>query len=377
MFSHADPDIASADVQTPGGGLRRIITVSGESCWNVRTKSNVLPGQLSYAVFSEIMANPDANFRRIFGQGRFPQEDTETQLIVHSWLPVHIHAWNEARLRGHKIPVNAIGLDVADSKHGDWTIMAGGSSDGCRELLKRRKSDTMKTVAWVLSSAKDRWGIDLTDGVVPISVDADGIGVGVADRLLELGCWVVHFKGQQTAENPRNYGNARAEAFGELANRLNPEEYETPWPLPEDDMLLEELTAAEKIFDSDGIRFKLQPKRLAAGMRQPKNHRGDAVSTWAEKLGRSPDRADALAYLYSAIRTLVGGEPVESQFIRDNEVVVYNESMDDEVDNARKQAKLKPQEAAALGQRISQTDGVQEYLDSILAFADEQESQDE
>ena len=369
MFSHADPDIEAADILTPGGGLRRIITVSGESCWNVRTKTKVLPGQLTHEVLSEIMANPDANHRRIFGLGRFPVEDAELQLILPSWLPPHVAAWHDAQKKGVVIPVRAVGLDIADSKHGDYTVMAGGSEHGCREVFKRRKSDTMLTCGWCLSLAKQRWGIDLTDGSVPVVVDADGLGVGVADRLLEQGAWVVHHKGNQTAENPRNYGNYRAETYARLAERLNPDEYETPWPLPEIQTLLDDLSAPEKMVDSDGVRFKLQPKRLAAGARPPKNHRGEPVMSVQEKLGRSPDEGDAVAMLWRGVITLIGGEPVESQFARDDECLVYTTDMEKEVDDARK--KEKPKKHGETLTEIAGQDQVQGYIDSLLGMADE------
>jgi hypothetical protein len=93
--------------------------------------------------------------------------------------------------------------------------------------------------------------------------------------------------------------NLRAEAYGELARRLDPEGpwAEEPWALPADPLLREELVAPEKIFSSDGLAFRLTPKHRHPGA----NCVGE---TLREKLGRSPDTADAVAYLYHAGRAI-------------------------------------------------------------------------
>jgi hypothetical protein len=60
--------------------------------------------------------------------------------------------------------------------------------------------------------------------------------------------------------------------------------------LPSDPMLNAELCAPEKIYmGSDGLKFRITPKT-----RTSSNFAGE---TLREKLGRSPDRADAVVYL--------------------------------------------------------------------------------
>jgi hypothetical protein len=217
------------------------------------------------------------------------------QVIPASWLKRHEEAWKQTR---GEVSVEAFGLDVAASLHGDETILAAGGSAGLRCLHALQEADTMQTVAWVLTLAREQYDIDLTAGETPVAVDMDGLGKGVGDRLAEQGVHVVEIRGGRPADvEPNTYTNKRAENYGELARRLDPAGPwgSEPWPLCPDPMLRAELVAHEKVYGSDGLRFRVTPKD-----RQPGGtFKGE---TLREKLGRSPDRADAVAYLYAAVR---------------------------------------------------------------------------
>ncbi len=311
-------------------GRRRCVTVGGEDCLNVRHKRlekpiaphggieirgrtfaagdpipselhddirPIIPNQLDYARYRDILAHPNPRHVEVFGQGRFPMEDLELQVILDSWLDRHIDAWSIMR---EEIPVDAFGLDVAASQNGDETVLAAGGSSGLRRLHVRQMADTMQTVAWTLAIARDEYGIDLKAGMVPVAVDMDGLGKGVGDRLAEQGARIIEIRGNRPADvEPDLYANKRAENYGELARRLDPRGPwgNDPWPMVTDAMLREELTAPAKLFASDGVRFRITPKdRPPGGI-----FKGE---TLREKLGRSPDRADAVVYLYAAVRTL-------------------------------------------------------------------------
>ena len=129
----------------------------------------------------------------------------------------------------------------------------------------------------------------------------DGLGKGVGDRLQEQGVWILEFRGNATSPmDSRTYANLRAEAYGELGRRLDPAGPwgDEPWAIPPDQQLREELVASEKTYSSsDGLCFRLTPKRRYAGM----SFRGETLQ---EKLGRSPDTADAVVYLHHAVRVL-------------------------------------------------------------------------
>lgn len=277
-------------IDVPGSGKRVLFTVGGMDCVNVRTGRKVIADQIDRARYDAIMAHPNATWRRVFGEGKFPEQDEELQVIAYSWLERH-H-------RAHRpdIPVEAFALDVAASIDGDRSVLAAGSDGGCAWVREKQTADTMQVVAWVLRQALDA-GIELTSGAVPVVVDMDGVGVGVGNRLAEQGVWVVEHRGNEASSvDSKTYANRRAETYGELGLRLNPKgPYpDEPWALPISTELDEDLTAPERVYKSDGIKWGLTPKD-----KPTPSYKG---ATIRETLGRSPDVGDAVAMLYRAVR---------------------------------------------------------------------------
>lgn len=288
-FPRHDPNTTQT---IPGRmGPKRCITISGLDCRNVREGKEVIPNQLSKQRFEGIMANPDPQYRRIYGLAEFPLEDAEKQVILPSWLDRHVGGCDQ-------VEVAAFGLDVAASQHGDLTVLAAGGEQGIRALHVWRSANTMEIVGLVLQTAWS-YGIDLKRGYNPIMVDMSGIGKGVGDRLREQRVKVFEFVGNGTPDDSAHYRNRRAEGYGELGARLDPNGRwpDAPWRLPNDPLLLEELVAPEKVFGSDALRYGITPKE-----RGGTEFRGETIR---EQLGRSPDRADAVVYLYDIVRRLV------------------------------------------------------------------------
>lgn len=309
-------------------GRIRCITVGGSDCLNVRAKrlerpiapiggitindrsfqqferippeyyqhvKPLIPEQCDYARFQGILQHPDKRHVAIFGHGHFPEEDPEKQVILGSWLERHEQAWSP------QIPVEAFALDVARSQDGDSTCFAAGGIQGVRALHAWKWADTMFHAHEAIRIAKHEYGIDLQRGQNPICVDMDGLGSGTGDRLREMGVWVIEFRGNASSQvDSRIYGNLRAEAYGTLGRRLSPEDKwgAEPWALPPGDtMLRQDLTAPEKIYGADPLRWHLLPKY--------KPHDSPLqVPSIKEKLGRSPDRGDTVAYLWHAVREL-------------------------------------------------------------------------
>ena len=317
-FGDTHADDPYYDMELPSGSKRRIITISGESLLNVKTGLRLIPGQLTKEDYAELINHPDPNYRRVYAQGKFPLEDQEVQLILPSWLERHVQAYNS------KLEPEAFGLDVADSDDGDKTVLSAVHEDGLIRQMIRQKANTMQTVGWVVNSTKNQWKkIDITEGQHPVVVDADGLGTGVADRLEELGVWVVRHRGSESAYDRRSYVNRRAESYATLARRLDPSSGMPPFGLPDKQELLDDICAPERIYDSDGIRFRIPPKDLPSGSRPIKNHRGDNVSTIRQKLSRSPDYGDSLAYGYWGSFVLHGG----IDGIQDQQIVPKEESV--------------------------------------------------
>lgn len=253
----------------------------------------LIPNQIDTALYRNNAARPDPREVAIYAHGRFPTEDPLKQVILVSWLARHQEYWRKAGGEiGEKIPVTCFGLDVARSLVGDRTVLAAGSDIGMRELLDARIPDVTMIADWVVSQAAERYGLTLTHGRVPVAIDyGGGYGSGVGDLLRRRGVWVIEFQpGSGSRFSPRNFANLRTESYALLGMRLDPQGpyAATPWALPPADGLVRELTAPEKMYGSDLVRFGLQPKELIK----------------QKMAGHSPDLADATTYLFHAVRIL-------------------------------------------------------------------------
>lgn len=314
-------------------GPRRLITVDGDECLNVRMKcldkpvgpiggieidgkrfeegdripddlyvkvKPVIPGQTTYDQHISMLNDPDPFNVRVFAHARFPDEDPETQLIFSSWLDRHFEYWSEA-IKSDQVdvllPVTAFGLDVSSTLTGDENILTCGGSRGMRGMFARRFGKTTDVGRWVLKTVEEQYGFSLEAGCHPIAVDADGIGKGTCDFLTDRGVAVIEIHGNAAAErNPHKYANKRTESYGEFASRVSPDDKysDQPFGLPEmSGMLREELCCPEKEpIGNDGLRFRITPK----------DNRGKKdIRSVKQRLGRSPDRGDATVYLYQAI----------------------------------------------------------------------------
>lgn len=117
-----------------------------------------------------------------------------------------------------------------------------------------------------------------------VVVDDAGLGGGVTDRLRELGFPVDPFLGSQAALDGEAYPNRRSEAWFAFADQL-------PYlSLERDDQLIADLVAPTYKLDSRGRRVV------------------EDKDTTRKRLGRSPDRADAV------LMSVAGGRPMGASF---------------------------------------------------------------
>lgn len=317
-FRLASPVDETQDVPT-ALGKRRCITVDGARCMNVKNKrlekpqsppggieidgeyypaltrippdafakvKPLIPDQCDYGRFVGIQQHPDSRHVAVFAHGKFPTEDPQKQVVLPSWIGRHVLAWNRS------VPVTCFAFDAARSLDGDESVLAAGSSVGCAWLDGWKMADAIYHGERILEKALEA-GVDLRKGRNPVCVDMDGgYGAGTADWLRRQNVWVIEYRGNDASDvDPRTYANRRAEGYGELGRRLSPDDVhkDEPWCLPADAQMHEDLAAGEKIYDKrDGLRFRLEPK--------------DNIKI---KLGRSPDRGDAVVMLYYAV-TLFG-----------------------------------------------------------------------
>ncbi len=232
--------------------------------------------------------------------GRFPKDNKVFILFQQSWWEKAIERHKEVKDRIRPL---ALGIDVAGSENGDYCALAWGDTLGCSDIDLIKNPNLMMLKGEVYARAAMR-GVELRGGYVPVAVDVLTMGKMFADALELDGCFVIRVGGSSGAEwNKEQYVNRRAEMYGDLAGALNPQTVQKKiWALPDIGELWEELHALEKIYGPDGRRFKLnsKPKLDAAAKARNQDNR-DSVQ---EKIGRSPDRSDAVAYLFAAVMTL-------------------------------------------------------------------------
>ena len=173
---------------------------------------------------------------------------------------------DKAMCRDVEAEGDALGVDVARSTAGDLNCIARCHNGRVEIVATWRSPDTMETVQKVVNTVT-------VTGCKHLAVDVGGPGGGVVDRLKQLGHEVeaVHFGG--AAEDPQRFRNWRAEAFWKLREAMEKGELS----LPDDDDLRADLSALRYIFTQDG-RIQIESK-----------------DECRKRLGRSPDRADAVA----------------------------------------------------------------------------------
>lgn len=203
----------------------------------------------------------DSNFAKVRIYGQFPSVG-DVQFIPTPDV--------DRAGRARPLPIEddylVFGVDVA-RKGSDTSVICPRRSNRVEPALVYRIPDTMVLASRVAEEIDKR----RPDTVF---VDGNGIGAGVVDRLRQLGFPVVDVLGQ-SAPVDRRYYNKRAENYGGLRDWLRGDV-----SLPDDSDLKEELIALE--YDLRGDRILLEDK-----------------DDLRDRLGRSPDKADALALTFA------------------------------------------------------------------------------
>ena len=207
--------------------------------------------------------------------GDFPDEGEEG-LIRRSWLEEAAERFVRHEFRfeaARAVPVIA----VDPARYGpDYTVLAVRRGPVLQEIIAWGQTSTMETVGRLREELR-RVGVT-PDGGGWVIVDEVGLGAGVVDRLKELG-YRYHaypFNGGRKAYDQERFLNARAESYWHLRQKLEAGEI----ALPRDEMLFNELVATKWRPTSDG-RVQIEGK--------------DDLKA---RLGRSPDRADAVAMAF-------------------------------------------------------------------------------
>lgn len=160
-----------------------------------------------------------------------------------------------------------IGCDVA--RYGDdSSVLVVRSGLWVKIILQKTKADITAVADWVKTIAN----VYEADAVM---VDTIGLGVGVHDILLRSGYFSIDANFSKKAQKEKIYHNKRAECYFRLSEAVG-----RGLSIPNDPDLMEELLSIGYEFTNTG-RIKIIEK-------------GDIK----DELGRSPDKADALALTY-------------------------------------------------------------------------------
>ena len=212
---------------------------------------------------------------RVLGEFHSSDEDS---VIPLAWVEAAVErwrAWDDTGRPGRAEFVIA-GVDVAD-EGGDQTVIAPRFGRFVDELRYSTLEDTMQTAGRV-AALLSKYGRGRA------IVDHTGIGVGVTHRLQEQGFEGVPFvaaQGTDMKDRSGEFGfvNKRAAAWWSMREMLDPQ-YEENIALPDDDLLIGDLTAPKWEVKSGG-RIQVEKK--------------DEIR---KRIGRSTDSGDAVVQAF-------------------------------------------------------------------------------
>ncbi|KKL95539.1 hypothetical protein LCGC14_1853520, partial [marine sediment metagenome] len=211
------------------------------------------------------------------------------------WCKEAAKRWGDEDLRDGPL---ALGVDVADSPTGDQSAIARWQGACCTEVVPFHAADASEVGRIVYREINDS---DNPVNPRHVGIDAVGVGASTVNELKRLGVrvrilsgatrpvpqidtevlWSKTDKSDDGTPRPtgpriveaERYANQRSQVLWRLREDLRLNRI----ALPDDKKLFEELTAIE--YEEPGGKITIAPKKLIK-----------------IALGRSPDRADAVAY---------------------------------------------------------------------------------
>ena len=212
--------------------------------------------------------------------GEFP-EISDDSLIQPKW----VEAAQEREIERNGEP--KLGVDVARMGE-DETVAFLREGGWARVVWSAHKQSTMVTAGHVVKlideiNTERPWN----EGVVA-QIDADGLGAGVYDRLIELGYDVAEYRGGMPAIDSDRFANRRAECYWMLKEMFEAGEIDID---PDDDVLASQLQSLKWTLTSKG-QIKIESKEDMRKRGMP-----------------SPDRADALMQSCAADYLLMPEQP--------------------------------------------------------------------
>lgn len=199
-------------------------------------------------------------------------EEAFAATTLEGLIPEHVVAAarkNICQPHGHLI----VGVDPACSENGDNTAIITRQGRVAHSLQVFKTNDTMKIVGILVKMLT-------AQNISAICIGWTGVGVGIYDRLRELGYGDRVFKIVEgaSAYDSNRYKNKKSECWGEMYEWIK----DGPVQIPDDDALAIDLCAPLKDENSKGQMFLEEKKKTA------------------KRFGHnfSPDRADALSFTF-------------------------------------------------------------------------------
>lgn len=259
------------------------IRTTAFDCINVKRGAEIIPGMVTNEWVEERADEypPGSEMFEMMVNAKFPLS-SEHGLIPTQWVTAAFDRW---LLRRDEIHTgnNIEGVDIAKSGR-DETIKARKTGTYLRELDATPSPDLHQLENDLEAEYLQGW---------TLCVDVAGIGAAVGDNLRSgRNIPVIEVVGSQRSEATDKSGmlgfvNKRSELWWSMREALNPlnggdDPLHNLLALPPDDLLLQDLTAPDWSIAAGG-KIKVEPKEKVV-----------------EKLGRSPDRGDALANTFAA-----------------------------------------------------------------------------
>lgn len=292
-FSNAGDDVEddayALAISTPGPPSGRFYDIHrrapGYEDWTVRhvtIEEAISGGRISraWAQQRKLQWGEDSAVYQNRVLGEFCASD-ENAVIPLAWVEAAIERWHEWAAAGWPSRGGPEWTGVDVGRGGDDSILALRDGPVVREFIADSARDTMRVVGLVQARGIGR----------PV-VDAAGVGAGVYDRLRELGgvrpvayVGAGGVKGWRDNSGKLGAVNVRSAAYWNMRQLLDPAN-DPEIALPPDDLMISDLTAPTwEVMSGVPAKIKVEPK--------------DKV---VERLGRSPDRGDAVVMGFWADR---------------------------------------------------------------------------
>lgn len=235
--------------------------------------------------YKQRLQNLQGPLRRqlLYGDFLLGQEDDEWQVIPTAWIREAQDRWRPDGGQGLKM--TAMGVDVAQGG-ADMTVLAPRYGTWFAPLVEKKGVETpdAPSVSGLVTMFR-------RDGAVLVVDIGGGYGGGVVSYLQDNDFTVSGFDARRkstarTDDNQLGFVNKRAEAYWRLREALDPgQDGGSPLALPPGNGLLADLAAARWKMTSRGIQIELKEEIK-------------------KRLGRSPDRADAVVMCWSEGQSL-------------------------------------------------------------------------